>query len=49
VPTKHSARQWFVVIVLVVLALFLYFGLSGRPAKLKPEDEPPTEQLPPSA
>jgi len=37
-----------VIIVLVVLALFLYFGFSRRPAKPKAADEFPTEQTPPS-
>jgi len=45
---NNVGRSWWLVVLVVIAALFLYISLAGRPAKPQAQDEFPTEESPPS-
>jgi hypothetical protein len=48
-PMKSTSRTVWVLIVVIIAALFLYLSLAGRPAKPpQAQDEFPIEEAPPS-
>ncbi len=47
-PAKNTSQTVWMLIVAVIVALFLYASFAGRAPKPQPDDEFPSEQVPPS-